>query len=122
MPKTIDFSLLSEYESEDNTTGSQELACTGGVCELVDITQEIAQMKKKTVKEGVIASYSVLVNNKGELISEVSALPEDKADIMNETFKRSEEEKQFYIQLVKELKLKFNEVEKWIQKYITSIN
>jgi ribonucleoside-diphosphate reductase alpha chain len=42
MPKTIDFSLLSEYESEDNTTGSQELACTGGVCELVDITQEIA--------------------------------------------------------------------------------
>jgi|TARA_R110002020_G_scaffold378554_1_gene589522 butyrate kinase len=79
-------------------------------------------MKKKTVKEGVIASYSVLVNNKGELISEVSALPEDKADIMNETFKRSEEEKQFYIQLVKELKLKFNEVEKWIQKYITSIN
>ena len=79
-------------------------------------------MEKKTVKEGVIASYSVLVNNKGELISEVSALPEDKADIMNETFKRSEEEKQFYIQLVKELKLKFNEVEKWIQKYITSIN
>ena len=79
-------------------------------------------MKKKTVKEGVIASYSVLVNNKGELISEVSALPEDKADIMNETFKRSEEEKQFYIQLVKELKIKFNEIEKWIQKYITSIN
>jgi len=42
MPKTIDFSLLSEYESEDNTTGSQELACTGGVCELVDTTQEVA--------------------------------------------------------------------------------
>ena len=76
--------------------------------------------KKK--KEGVIASYSVIVNTDGQLISEVSALPEDEADIMNETFKRSEEEKQFYIQLVKELKLKFNEVEKWIQKYITSIN
>jgi len=42
MPKTIDFSLLSKYESEDNTTGSQELACTGGVCELVDTTQEVA--------------------------------------------------------------------------------
>ena len=41
MPKTIDFSLLSNYESEDNTTGSQELACTGGVCELVDTTQEV---------------------------------------------------------------------------------
>jgi len=29
MPKSIDFSLLKNYESEDNTTGSQELACTG---------------------------------------------------------------------------------------------
>ena len=38
MPQTIDFSLLKNYESEDNTTGSQELACTGGVCELVDVS------------------------------------------------------------------------------------
>lgn len=38
MPKSIDFSLLKNYESEDNTTGSQELACTGGVCELVDVS------------------------------------------------------------------------------------
>jgi ribonucleoside-diphosphate reductase alpha chain len=38
MPSTIDFSKLVDYESEDNTTGSQELACTGGVCELVDVT------------------------------------------------------------------------------------
>ena len=38
MPTTIDFSELVKYESEDNTTGSQELACTGGVCELVDVT------------------------------------------------------------------------------------
>ena len=38
MPSTIDFSLLKNYESEDNTTGSQELACTGGVCELVDVS------------------------------------------------------------------------------------
>jgi len=38
MPRTIDFSLLKNYESEDNTTGSQELACTGGVCELVDVS------------------------------------------------------------------------------------
>tara|TARA_R100000742_G_C4279498_1_gene104250 strand:+ start:6903 stop:7142 length:240 start_codon:yes stop_codon:yes gene_type:complete len=79
-------------------------------------------MKKKVIKEGVIASYSVLVNTKGELISEVSTLPEDKSDIINGTFKRSEEEKHFYLQLVKELKIKFGEVEKWIQKYITSIN
>ena len=38
MPTTIDFNELVKYESEDNTTGSQELACTGGVCELVDVT------------------------------------------------------------------------------------
>lgn len=79
-------------------------------------------MKKKKVKEGLIASYSILVNTKGELISEVSALPEDKKDIMSEAFKRSEEEKHFYIGLVKELKLKFKELEKWIQKYVTSIS
>jgi len=37
MPKAIDFTELSAYESEDNTSGSQELACVGGVCEIVDI-------------------------------------------------------------------------------------
>ena len=78
--------------------------------------------RKKKINEGVVASYSVLVNTKGELISEVSTLPEDEADILNETFKRSEEEKHFYIGLVKELKIKFQEVEKWIQRYINSIN
>jgi len=36
-PKSIDFNKLSEYEKEDNTSGSRELACTAGVCELVDI-------------------------------------------------------------------------------------
>jgi len=34
---TIDWSRLSEYEQEDNTTGSQELACSGGTCEIVVI-------------------------------------------------------------------------------------
>ena len=38
MPKDLDWSILREYEREDNTTGSQELACTSGVCEVVDIT------------------------------------------------------------------------------------
>jgi len=33
----IDWDLLKNYEKEDNTTGSQELACTGGVCEVVAI-------------------------------------------------------------------------------------
>ena len=33
----IDWSRLTEYESSDGTTGSQELACSGGVCEIVEI-------------------------------------------------------------------------------------
>lgn len=37
MPKSIDWSLLSMYEKEDTTSGSQELACSGGVCEIVEI-------------------------------------------------------------------------------------
>ena len=38
MPKSIDWSELSEYEKEDNTAGSQTMACSGDVCEIVDIT------------------------------------------------------------------------------------
>lgn len=34
MPKEISWNLLYKYESEDNTAGSQELACVGGACEL----------------------------------------------------------------------------------------
>ena len=38
MPTSIDWSLLSEYENEDNTSGSQTLACSGDACEIVDLT------------------------------------------------------------------------------------
>jgi ribonucleoside-diphosphate reductase alpha chain len=38
MPKSIDWSKLSEYEKEDNTVSMQTMACTGDVCEMVDIT------------------------------------------------------------------------------------
>jgi len=37
MPIDIDWNKLQDFEKEDNTKGSQELACTAGVCELVDI-------------------------------------------------------------------------------------
>ena len=37
MPDVIDWSLLQNYEKEDNTAGSKELACVAGVCEVVDI-------------------------------------------------------------------------------------
>ena len=33
----IDWDALSEYEKEDNTSGSRELACTAGSCEVVDL-------------------------------------------------------------------------------------
>jgi ribonucleoside-diphosphate reductase alpha chain len=38
MPKKIDWTKLSEYEQEDNTKSSQTFACSGDVCEVVDIT------------------------------------------------------------------------------------
>ena len=37
MPAAIDWSKLSEYEQEDNTAGSQTLACSGDSCEIVDL-------------------------------------------------------------------------------------
>ena len=37
MPRSIDWNKLSEYEKEDNTSGMQTMACTGDVCEMVDI-------------------------------------------------------------------------------------
>jgi ribonucleoside-triphosphate reductase len=31
----VDFTMLSNYEKEDNTEGAQQLACTGGACEIL---------------------------------------------------------------------------------------
>ena len=39
IPEDINWLSLEEYELEDTTTGSQELSCTGDVCEVVDIGQ-----------------------------------------------------------------------------------
>ena len=38
MPSSIDWSKLNDYESEDNTAGSQTMACSGDTCEIVDLT------------------------------------------------------------------------------------
>lgn len=38
MPKNVDWGKITNYELEDRTTSSQTLACTGGVCEVVDLT------------------------------------------------------------------------------------
>lgn len=37
MPANVDWSLLSAYELEDATTSSQDLACSAGQCDVVDI-------------------------------------------------------------------------------------
>lgn len=36
---TVDWSMLSKYELEDNTKSGQAFACTGGACEIVDTTE-----------------------------------------------------------------------------------
>lgn len=36
-PTKIDWSRLPEYEKSDETQGLQDLACSGGVCEVVDL-------------------------------------------------------------------------------------
>jgi ribonucleoside-diphosphate reductase alpha chain len=38
MPERIDWARLSEYEKEDTTKSSQTFACSGEVCEIVDLT------------------------------------------------------------------------------------
>ena len=38
MPKSIDWTKLSEYELDDTTSGMQTMACSGDVCEIVDLT------------------------------------------------------------------------------------
>jgi len=38
MPEKIDWTLLTNYEESDNTVAMQTLACSGDVCEIVDLT------------------------------------------------------------------------------------
>jgi len=38
MPDEIDWAGLSEYEKDDNTAAMQTMACSGDVCEIVDLT------------------------------------------------------------------------------------
>ena len=39
-PKKITWEMLSLYETVDGTTGTQDLACSAGACEIVDITSQ----------------------------------------------------------------------------------
>ena len=46
---SVDWSGLSAYELSDTTTGSQELACVAGACEVVDIDEEVEQIEVPTI-------------------------------------------------------------------------
>jgi len=37
MPVSVNWTRLQEFEKEDTTSGGRELACTAGVCEVVDL-------------------------------------------------------------------------------------
>ena len=37
MPKNINWAMLSQYEEEDKTTGTQQFACSANGCEVVDL-------------------------------------------------------------------------------------
>jgi ribonucleoside-diphosphate reductase alpha chain len=41
IPTNVDWTGLAKYEKEDNTAGTQTLACSGDKCELVDLTSSI---------------------------------------------------------------------------------
>ena len=41
--KRIDWTKLQEFEKEDTTSGGRELACTAGVCEVVDIERSMIE-------------------------------------------------------------------------------
>ena len=39
MPKNVEWSMLQNYEKEDQTVGNQTFACSGDKCEVVDLTR-----------------------------------------------------------------------------------
>jgi ribonucleoside-diphosphate reductase alpha chain len=41
MPKEIRWADIAFYETEDGTTGTQDLACSAGFCEVVDISPSV---------------------------------------------------------------------------------
>jgi ribonucleoside-triphosphate reductase (thioredoxin) len=38
MPTSLNWDLLKDYETDDQTKGSSTFNCTGGMCEIVDLT------------------------------------------------------------------------------------
>ena len=40
MPEVVNWSRIEEYELSDTTRGMKTMACTGSVCEMVDLIEE----------------------------------------------------------------------------------
>jgi ribonucleoside-diphosphate reductase alpha chain len=40
MPKAVNWARIEEYELSDTTKGMKTLACSGSVCEMVDLIEE----------------------------------------------------------------------------------
>ena len=40
MPESVDWARIEEYELSDTTKGMKTMACTGSICEMVDLTEE----------------------------------------------------------------------------------
>jgi len=40
MPESVDWARIEEYELSDTTRGMKTMACTGSICEMVDLTEE----------------------------------------------------------------------------------
>ena len=40
MPESVNWARIKEYELTDTTVGMKTMACTGSVCEFVDLTDE----------------------------------------------------------------------------------
>ena len=45
MPEEVNWARIEEYELTDTTKGMKTLACTGNVCEMVDLTDEDGDME-----------------------------------------------------------------------------
>jgi ribonucleoside-diphosphate reductase alpha chain len=59
MPKNVEWNKLSEYEKTDMTIASQELACSAGVCELVDLVPIVATDSVEPPDKGGLAGAQV---------------------------------------------------------------
>ena len=40
MPEAVNWSRIEEYELSDTTRGMKTMACSGSICEMVDLIEE----------------------------------------------------------------------------------